>query len=172
MFVALIFAVRKTGSVIVQRVNVDRTVLGALLISGAGFFTANSPSSFYEDPWAWGRQQPVDIARLEVTELIPDDAVVRSSPKLLPLLTERVALWEFTLPQQYDDRLGNEAVRNVNWFIFDRSEVPIAWTGVDILDFQADLKISQRFVQVYESAGVEVYVTPQEALSLGLEAIK
>ena len=74
--------------------------------------------------------------------------------------------------QQYDDRLGNEAVRNVNWFIFDRSEVPIGWTGVDILDFQADLKISQRFVQVYESAGVEVYVTPQEALSLGLEAIK
>jgi len=172
MFVALIFAVRKTGRVIVQRVNVDRTVLGALLITAAVFFTANSPSSFYEDPWAWGRRQPVDVARLEIAELIPDDAVVRSSPKLLPLLTERVALWEFSLPEQYDDRLGSEAVRNVNWFIFDRSEVPIGWTGVDILDFQADLKISQRFVQVYESAGVEVYVTPQEALSLGLEAIK
>ncbi|MEG3586631.1 MAG: DUF2079 domain-containing protein [Actinomycetota bacterium] len=171
MFVALIFAIQKTGRVIVQRVNVDRTVLGALLITAAVFFVANSVTSPYEDPWAWGRRQPVDVARLEVADLIPDDAVVRAAPKMLPLLTERIALWEFELPEEYDDRLGSEAVRNVNWFIFDRSEVPIGWTGVDILDFQADLRISQRFVRVYDKSGIEAYATPQVATSLGLQSI-
>ena len=171
MFIALIFAIQKTGRVIVQRVNVDRTVLGALLITAAVFFVANSATSPYEDPWAWGRRQPVDVARLEVAELIPDDAVVRAAPKMLPLLTERIALWEFELPDKYDDRLGTEAVRNVNWFIFDRTEVPIGWTGVDILDFQADLRISQRFVRVYDNSGIEAYATPQAAASLGLEPV-
>ena len=171
MFVALVFAIQKTGRVIVQRVNVDRTVLGALLITAAVFFVANSATSPYEDPWAWGRRQPVDVARLEVADLIPDDAVVRAAPKMLPLLTERIALWEFELPEKYDDRLGTEAVRNVNWFIFDRSEVPIGWTGVDILDFQADLRISQRFVRVYNNSGIEAYATPQAAALLGLEPI-
>ena len=171
MFIALIFALRKTGRVIVQRVNVDRTVLGALLITAAVFFVVNSAASPYEDPWGWGRRQPVDVARLEVAELVPEDAVVRSAPKLLPLLTERVALWEFNLPDEYDDGLASEAVRNVNWFIFDRSEVPIGWTGVDILDFQADLKITQGFVQVYDKSGIEVYVTPQSVKSLNLEEV-
>ena len=171
MFIALIFAIQKTGRVIVQRVNVDRTVLGALLITAAVFFVANSATSPYEDPWAWGRRQPVDVARLEVAELIPDDAVVRAAPKMLPLLTERIALWEFELPDKYDDRLGTEAVRNVNWFIFDRTEVPIGWTGVDILDSQADLRISQRFVRVYDNSGIEAYATPQAAASLGLEPV-
>ena len=171
MFVALVFALRKTGRVIVQRVNVDRTVLGALLITAAVFFVANSVTSPYEDPWGWGRRQPVDVARLEVAELIPDDAVVRAAPKLLPLLTERIALWEFNLPEIYDDGLASEAVRNVNWFIFDRSEVPIGWTGVDILDFQADLRITQRFVQVYDNSGIEAYATPQTVASLGLDPV-
>ena len=75
---------------------------------------------------------------------------------------------EFNLPEIYDDGLASEAVRNVNWFIFDRSEVPIGWTGVDILDFQADLRITQRFVQVYDNSGIEAYATPQTVASLGL----
>mgnify|MGYP001596086591 FL=1 len=162
VFIALVFALAKTGSIIVQRVNVDRAIIGALLFTSAVFFSANSVTSPYEEPWSWGRQNPIDVARLEVAELVPEDAVVRASGKILPLLSERTALLEFSLPDQYDDRLGSEAVRNVNWFIFDRSEVPQGWIGVDILDFQADIRVGQRFVQIYSNAGIEAYVTPSE----------
>ncbi len=171
IFVALVFALAKTGSIIVQRVNVDRAIIGALLFTSVVFFTANSVTSPYEEPWGWGRQNPVDIARLELADLVPDDAVVRASEKMLPLLSERVALLEFSPPEEYDDRLGAEVVRNVNWFIFDRSEVPPGWIGVDILDFQADIRVGQRFVQVYSNAGIEAYVTPEEAERLGLESL-
>ena len=172
MFIALVFALRKTGRIIVQRVNVDRTVIGALLITASVFFVSNSVASPYEDPWEWGRRQPVDQARLDVAELIPEEAVVRAAPKLLPLLTERVALWECQVPEHYDDKLAEDAVRNVDWFIFDRTEVPVAWTGVDVLDFQSELKVSKRFVQVFNEAGIEAYVTPQAAVAAGLEPIE
>jgi hypothetical protein len=172
MFIALVFALRKTGRIIVQRVNVDRTVIGALLITASVFSISNSVASPYEDPWEWGRRQPVDQARLEVAELVPADAVIRAAPKLLPLLTERVALWEFEIPESYDDQLAEDAVRNVEWFIFDRTEVPIAWTGVDILDFQSDLKVSERFVQVFNKSGIEVYATPQAAEAAQIEVIE
>jgi uncharacterized membrane protein len=171
IFVALVFALAKTGNIVVQRVNVDRAVIGALIFTAAVFFTANSISSPYEEPWSWGRRDPVDIARLEVAEMVPEDAVVRASQKILPLLTERVGLHEFNLPEEYDDRLGGEAVRNVNWFIFDRSEVPRDWNGVDILDFQADIRVGQRFVQVYSNSGIEAYVTPMEAQRQGLNPL-
>ena len=128
-------------------------------------------ASPYEDPWEWGRRQPVDQARLEVAELIPEEAVVRASPKLRPLLTERVALWEFEVPETYDDQLADDAVRNVDWFVFDRTEVPIVWTGVDVLDFQSDLKVNKRFVRVFNKAGIEAYVTPQAATVAALEPI-
>ena len=168
IFVALVFALAKTGRIVVQRVNVERGVIGALLFTAAVFFAANSVASPYEEPWSWGRRNTVDIARLEVAEMVPANAVVRASEKMLPLLTERVALMEFSPPEEYDDRLGTEAVRNVNWFIFDRSEVPNGWIGVDILDFQADIRVGQRFVQVYSNAGIEAYVTPLEAGKHGL----
>ncbi len=171
IFLALIFALAKTGSIIVQRVNVDRAIIGALLFTSAVFFTANSLTSPYEEPWTWGRQNPVDVARLELADLVPQDAVVRASEKMLPLLSERIALLEFSPPDEYDDRLGSEAVRNVNWFIFDRSEIPRGWIGVDILDFQADIRVGQRFVQVYSNAGIEAYVTPAEAKRLGLTSL-
>ena len=171
IFVALVFALAKTGSIIVQRVNVDRAIIGALLFTSVVFFTANSVTSPYEEPWSWGRQNPVDIARLELAELVPEDAVVRASEKMLPLLSERIALLEFSPPSEYDDRLGGDAVRNVNWFIFDRSEVPAGWIGVDILDFQADIRVGQRFVQVYSNAGIEAYVTPAEAERQGLVSL-
>jgi len=171
IFVALVFALAKTGSIVVQRVNVDRAVIGALLFTATVFFAANSVASPYEEPWDWGRRNPVDVARLELAEMVPQDAVVRASDKMLPLLTERVALLEFSPPQEYDDRLGSDAVRNVNWFIFDRSEVPNGWIGVDILDFQADIRVGQRFVQVYSKAGIEAYVTPSEVERLGLNPL-
>ena len=161
----------KTGSIIVQRVNVDRAIIGALLFTSVVFFAANSVASPYEEPWTWGRQNPVDVARLELAEIVPDDAVVRASEKMLPLLSERIALLEFSPPEEYDDRLGSEAVRSVNWFIFDRSEVPRGWIGVDILDFQADIRVGQRFVKVYSNAGIEAYVTPAEAEKEGLTSL-
>ena len=59
----------------------------------------------------------------------------------------------------------------MDWFVFDRTEVPIVWTGVDVLDFQSDLKVNKRFVRVFNKAGIEAYVTPQAATVAALEPI-
>ncbi len=50
-------------------------------------------------------------------------------------------------------------------------EVPRGWIGVDILDFQADIRVGQRFVKVYSNAGIEAYVTPAEAEKEGLTSL-
>ncbi len=73
--------------------------------------------------------------------------------------------------EKYGDQLADDAVRNVDWFIFDRTEIPVTWTGVDILDFQSDLRVSKRFVRVFNESGIEAYATPNAVQLAGLEPI-
>jgi len=75
------------------------------------------------------------------------------------------------IPDNYGDQLADDAVRNVDWFIFDRTEIPVTWTGVDILDFQSDLRVSKRFVRVFNESGIEAYATPNAVQLAGLEPI-
>jgi len=55
VFVALIFGLAKTGRVVVQKVNVDRRVISALVLTATVFFARDAVTSPYEEPWAWGR---------------------------------------------------------------------------------------------------------------------
>lgn len=168
IFVALVFALARTGRVIVQKVNVDRRVIGALIFTSAVFFAADSVTSPYEDPWAWGRRDVVDAARLDAAELIPEDAVVRATPKVLPLLTERVGLLEFDPPED-NTTVHREAVERVNWLVFDRAEAP-TWTALEALSFCQGV-LGLGWIQVFNAEQVHVYTTQAEAARVGLDPV-
>lgn len=170
VFVALVFGLAKTGRVIVQKVNVDRRVIGALLFTAGVFFVRDAVTSPYQEPWSWGRQDGVDEARLDAAEIIPDDGVVRAAPKVLPLLTERLGLFELALPndQNADVReLALESAEGVNWIVFDRAELP-EWTNLQVQSFCTQLGISG-WVPVARRADVFLYTFADEAERLQLD---
>ena len=173
IFVALVFGLAKTGRVVVQRVNVDRRVIGALVFTAAVFFVRDAVTSPYEQPWSWGRQDGVDEARLAAEELIPEDGVVRAAPKILPLLTERIGLFLLDLPNDQNANvieLADEAAVGVNWIVFDLAEVP-EWareTNIPVQQFCTRLAESG-WVPVARERGVFVYTFADEAERLGLE---
>ncbi len=174
IFVALTFGLAKTGRVIVQRVNVDRRLVGALVFTAAVFFVRDSVTSPYEQPWDWGRRDGVDETRLAAGELIPEDAVVRAAPKLLPLLTERTGLFQLTLPNDQNadaPALADEAAEGVNWIIFDLSEVP-EWRAEDggalrVGQFCAQLA-GKGWLPVLRERGIIVYTFADVAESMSL----
>lgn len=171
IFVALVFGLAKTGRIVVERVNVDRRVVGALVFTAAVFFAADAVTSPYEKPWGWGTRDVVDEARLEVRDLIPADGVVRAAPKMLPLLTERVGLFELDLPDNSSGEaadLADVASEGVNWIVFDQAEVP-SWVGTQgILAFCQTLALAG-WVPVTRDDGVFTYTFADEAERLGLE---
>ena len=65
MFVATVFALQRTGRVLVERYRVDRRVVLSLVLTASVFFVVDSASSLYEKPWGWGRQDVVDGVRLD-----------------------------------------------------------------------------------------------------------
>ncbi|MCU1496892.1 MAG: putative rane protein, partial [Acidimicrobiales bacterium] len=94
VFVALVFAVARVGTVSVTRVNVDRRVLVALLAGATLLFVTEAPSSPYRQPWAWGSRDATDGARLAAVRRIAPDAAVASSPTAAVLVSERGHLLE------------------------------------------------------------------------------
>jgi hypothetical protein len=94
VFIALVFALERIGEVSVTRVNVDRRVLLALLAGCSLLFLAESPSSPYRSPWAWGSRDALDGARLEAADLIAPDAAVAVSPQATALVAARAEVVE------------------------------------------------------------------------------
>jgi uncharacterized membrane protein len=172
VFIALVFAMAKTGRVVVQRVNVDRRVVTALLLTASVFFVADSVTSPYAEPWSWGRRDLVDAARLEAVEIIPDDGVVRAAPTILPLLSERIGLYALATPTVYDPQVAVDAIEGSNWIVFDRTEVP-GWDSLNLLDFRNAVQSRAKFVQVYgdRDSDIQVFALPSEVERLGLEPV-
>ncbi len=171
VFVALTFGIAKTGRVIVQKVNIDRRLISALVFTAAVFFARDAVTSPYEEPWSWGRQDGVDQARFDAADLIPEDAVVRAAPKVLPLITERVGLFELETPAERSDEVftvAAEAAEGVNWIVYDLSEVEGVWGDFEQRQFCGQLAQSG-WRPVGRSAGIEVYTFQSIAESLGLE---
>lgn len=178
VFIALVFGIAKTGRVVVQKVNIDRRLLGALVFTAMVFFVRDAVTSPYEEPWAWGRQDALDGARFAAADVIPDEAVVRAAPKVLPLITERIGLFELRLPNSRGDeaiRVADEAAEGVNWIVLDATEVP-DWDSVQISRFCQQL-IAKGWVPVAwgpPGAGrndpiVQVYTFETIAEDRGLE---
>lgn len=159
VFVATIFALARIGRVLVERVNVDRRVVIALVLTAAVFFVRDSPASLYSSPWGWGRRMADDGARLAAAELVPDDAVVRASPTLLPLLTERTGLFELDTSGGYRQERADVAGERVNWIILDRSAAS-EWADLDVAQFTNRLVITYQFEEVFNRDGITVLRLP------------
>lgn len=89
IFLTLPFALQQIGRRNIERITVDRRVLGALVLAAATFFVLDAPSSPYAHPWEWGGRDDADRVRLEVIGSIPDAARVRSAPSMAAELAER-----------------------------------------------------------------------------------
>ncbi len=152
IFVAASIALARIGRRSIERVNVDRRVLGALLFASAVFFVQDSVSSPYERPWSWGVRDETDQARLDAVDVIPDDVSVRASPALLPLLAERDEVFPL-------DTTGNPHVRRaaegVDAIAFDAESAP-TWDDDDRRRFQEGLE-ALGFEEFFTGAGVVVY---------------
>jgi uncharacterized membrane protein len=152
IFLATAIGLSRIGRRSVERVNVDRRVLMALVLASAVFFIQDAPASPYEEPWAWGNRDVTDHARLDAADLVPDDDSVRASPSLLPLLAERPAVYEL-------ETTGNPHVRRaadgVDAIVLDAEAAP-DWDDEDRRRFQAGLE-ELGFETVFAQAGVTVY---------------
>jgi len=108
--------------------------------------------------------------------VIPDAAVVRAAPKVLPLLTERVGLFELVLPsepraERDAPALADDAATGVNWVVFDSSELlaPAGrWSGFEVFQFCNQLALDG-WVPVVREAGVVVFTFADDAARLGLD---
>lgn len=152
LFVASPFALSRMGRRSIERVFVDRRVLGALVIASTVFFAREAGSSPYSHPWSWGRRDAIDGARLDAAALVPDRAAVRASPRLLPVLAERRAV--YLLPPGSAPNSVAAALR-VDYVILDSASMP-EWQGSEHAAFSRGMA-ARGFTLIFDEGGIEVY---------------
>jgi uncharacterized membrane protein len=152
VFIATAFALSRIGRRGVEKVIVDRRVLGALLLAGTVFFVRDAASSPYREPWEWGAQDAVDRSRIAAAELIPEEAAVRAAPSVLQVLAERELLYQLDT----DERVNvASAVTSVDYVVFDEGGVP-DWTAVQRQVFREGLRTSG-FRVIHDVEGIVVF---------------
>ena len=152
VFVATVFALSRIGRPSIERVNVDRRVLGALMLASFVFFVQEADSSPYEDPWAWGADG-ADTARRDAAELIPDDAAVRASPSMLPLVAERERVEVLEVAPNPHVR---RAAADVDVIAFDELSAP-EWGEEGRRRFVEGLA-ELGFERTFDDQGIQLYV--------------
>jgi uncharacterized membrane protein len=158
VFVATAFALAKIGRQGIERVIVDRRVLGALVLVSTVFFVRDAASSPYREPWTWGGRDVVDQARLDAVDLVDDQASVRASPALVPLLAERDRIYVLDTEVRPDVRAavrvdgGGTCVSSI---LFDESAAP-DWTDNERRVFREALGRAG-YERVFDDEGIEVY---------------
>jgi hypothetical protein len=151
VFVATVFALKRTGRILVKKVRVERRIILALLLTAIVFFVRDSSTTPYTEPWTWGARDQVDLARVAAVDEIPVGEPVRASSSVLPLLSERLGVYpmdfsfgEFAgedpdvaipLNERLDEVIA-EITRDVDWLIVDRD---IENVEADIERFRARL---------------------------------
>jgi len=145
VFVATVFALKRTGRILVKRVRVERRIILALLVTAIVFFVRDSSTTPYTKPWDWGGRDQVDLALVQAVDAIPIDEPVRATDAALPLLSERLGVYALdfdvgkfdpadpTVPVPFIarlDRIIEVATTDVDWLIID--------LGVDAVDATAD----------------------------------
>ncbi|MGK0225490.1 MAG: hypothetical protein ACI8XD_000299 [Thermoproteota archaeon] len=183
IFVATVFALKRTGRILVKQVRVERRVILALLLTAIVFFVRDSSTTPYTEPWSWGARDQVDLSRVAAVELIPAGEPVRASVSVLPLMAEQLGVYELDfsigefdgenpkiavpLGERLDDVII-EITRDVDWLILDRdiegidAEIgtfrsrlaPEGW------ELQGDPGLSR--IEVYRFTGV-IAAVPQAA---------
>jgi len=159
VFVATVFALNRAGNVLVKQVRVDRRVLLALLLTSMIFFARDSVTSPYAAPWQWGETDVSDDVRREAVELIPDGAPVRASKSVLPLLHDRLGVYELTTDieqaQLSLDPVVDAAVDRVDWIIFDRGDEGLS--SSDLGTYRTRLLERGWKVDRRDEAGIDIY---------------
>ena len=156
VLVATTFALRRAGAMLVRRVRVNRRLVITLLLAAAVFFVRDAASSPFHAPWEWTRDA-ADQDRLAAVEQIPDDAAVRASPHLLPLLAERNVLFELDTAGSSARADAQLATQGVGWIALDLSSAG-QW-GADALEverFDTTLR-QQGWERVFAAEQVRVY---------------
>jgi len=136
IFVATVFALKRTGRILVKQVRVERRVILALLLTAIVFFVRDSSTTPYTEPWTWGGRDDTDLARVAAAESVPPGEPVRASASVLPLLAEQLGVYalDFSVGE-FDgedpdtpvplgariDTVIAEITRDVDWLILDRN---------------------------------------------------
>lgn len=198
VFVATVFALKRTGRILVKRVRVERRIILALLVTAIVFFVRDSSTTPYTQPWDWGGRDQVDLALIQAVEMIPVDEPVRATSAALPLLAERLGVYALdldvgkfdgedpTVPVPFLSRIDEmiaAATENVDWLIVDLGVDAADAVGDDTGTFstrlaqsgwqlQRDLSTDRRVV-VYQFTGViaAVPVAQDETVDLGFSQI-
>lgn len=152
IFIATAFALSRIGRKGVEKIIVDRRLLGALLLAGSVFFIRDAASSPYREPWEWGGQDVADGARIDANDRIPQDAQVRASPSMLQLLAERQRLWVLDTTGRVD---AAGAAAGVDYVVFDETDAS-TWTAVQRQVFREGLRTSG-FRVVFDAEGIIVF---------------
>lgn len=152
IFLATAFALSRIGRKGVEKVTVDRRVLGALLLAGTVFFVRDAASSPYRQPWDWGGQNAADGARLEARDRIPADASVRASDTMMQVLAERHQLYTLDTSGRLDPA---GAASGVDYVVVDRQRAA-QWTAVERQIFREGLD-SSGFDLVLDREGIWLF---------------
>ena len=157
VFVAAVFALKRSGQVLVERVRVNRQVVFALALAAGVFFFQDSSTSPYQNSWGWYNQSTEETIRLDAAAIVPEDAVVRASPSFLPRLAERVGVYELdtTGTQARDD--ANNSMQGVDWILLDLDDAPV-W-GNQSLEVQRFATVLRQggWAQEYSLSGAIVF---------------
>jgi uncharacterized membrane protein len=156
VFVATVFAISRIGRPSIERVNVDRRVLGALMLASFVFFVQEADSSPYQDPWAWSADS-ADTARRDAADLVPDDAAVRASPSMLPLVAERERVEVLVVAPNPHVR---RAAADVDVIAFDEESAP-EW-GEDERRRFVDGLDQLGFTRTFDEEGIQLYVRGED----------
>ena len=156
VLVATVFALRRAGAILVRRVRVNRRLVVTLVLATAIFFVRDAASSPFHTPWQWTRDA-ADADRLAAVEQIPDEAAVRASPQLLPLLAERNVLFELEAGGTSARVDAQRAVEGVGWIALDLESAP-GWgsEALEVERFDTTLR-QQGWERVFVTEAVRVY---------------
>ncbi len=89
VMVSSVFALRRLGTLGVDRVFVDGRLLAALVAVASLLYVTQSPLSPYESPWQLRNRDDVDEQLLLAAARLDESVPVRASPSILPILAER-----------------------------------------------------------------------------------
>ncbi len=153
VFLATAMALSRIGTRTIDRVRVDRRVLGALLLAAMVFFVRDSATSPYREPWNLGRQDAIDGARLDAVDTIAPDDAVRASPELLPLLAERHHLYE--LDTAHPPHVRRATADHVDVVLLDE-QAELGWDDDDRRLFHEGM-LALGFTRTFNVEGVAVY---------------
>ena len=146
VFVATVFALKRSGRILVKRVRVERRIIFALLLTAIVFFVRDSSTTPYVEPWNWGERDAIDLSRVAAVEDLmafergeettyPDGIPVRASASMLPLLSDRLGVFaldvnvgaidssdpDIRVPMSARlDLVAQAATEDVDWLIIDR----------------------------------------------------